>query len=578
MRNVLKTKFNNVELVDGDRTFFGDFHADKVDILAYMGYNVYANAVNLTTHPRCFMTSKRNEQNQIEWSLDEDGNVDRHGEKVTVSDVDERCERSADTWHDVQTDRIRAQLFLYTPSHELFTRILVEWHIEMSGKFTPAFHVESFQELKSTDRYTAWISLTLVQVGLGVLQFVLIIRRVVIEIRERRLYPRALACTSSENIAISCGLLLQIGFMVFYITRIAQEMDGGNLWPLIEQVLSINPYASEEAAMNFMLSQNALVDRAQSFQHHRVTGFALVFVSFLQIVDYMSVHPQLGVIPNTLSLIVAQLINWIGIFVVVFLMLVMLGHWAFGEQVDDFSSVSKTLILSGNLALGNFDFAVLASEIHETADIVLLVVWESATLASVFLVLLNFLLAIVVDGYSVVKVSSECCAANGFLIDLFKFGKVQYMYSRRGWPKRAFLLQHLMELPDQVTVEDIHRTGAFRQDGDGSDGTSECQVCGVACQDGCGAVRQDGDGSHGASECQAFFDAYREVLNELPGARKLATRRAAKDMEHRARDADLRNSVLARIDQLARQLGRDAPPSGEGGSHLIVPPGDPGLA
>ncbi|CAK0789839.1 unnamed protein product [Prorocentrum cordatum] len=575
MRNVLKTKFNNVALVDGDRTFFGDFHADKVDILAYMGYNVYANAVNLTTHPRCFMTSKRNEHNQIEWSLDDDGNIDRHGEKVTVSDVDERCERSADTWHDVQTDRVRAQVFLYTPSYELFTRILVEWHIERSGKFTPSFHVESFQELQSTDRYTAWISLTLVQVGLGVLQLILILRRVAIETRERRLYPRASTCTNSEKIAISCGFLLQIVFMVFYITRLAQEMDGGDLWPLVEKVLSINPYASEEAAMNFMSNQNALVDRAQSFQSLRVTGFVIVFVSFLQIVDYMSVHPQLGVIPNTLSLIVSQLINWIGIFVVVFLMLVMLGHWAFGEQVDDFSSVSKTLVLSGNLALGNFDFMALESELHETADIVLLVVWESAMLALVFLVLLNFLLAIVVDGYAVVKGSSECCAANGFLTDLFKFGRVQYMYNRRGWPKRALLIEHLMELPDRVTAEDIHRSGAFRQDGDGSDGMSECQV---------------------------FFDAYLEVLEKLTGAKadeerrpeaeepgggkegqlaaimqQLEAQMAARDADQRARDADLKASLLARIDRLEQHQGHHAPP-GEGVARPIVPPDEPDLS
>lgn len=553
LRNVLQTKFKNSILEDGDTTYFGDFHVDKVDILAYMGYNVYDNVVNLTAYPRCFMTSKRNEDNEIEWSLDEDGNVNRHGEKVTVSDVDDRCERSTDTWHDVQTDRVRAEVILYTPSHELFTRILVEWRIEMTGKFTPSFDVVSFQELKSTDRYDDWISLTLVQICFGVLQFVFIIRRLAIEVRERRLYPRAAACASSGKVTIMFGFLLQTGFMVFYITRLAQEMDGGHLWPLVEKILSINPYASEEAEMSFMQHKNTLVDYSQAFEIIRIIGFVMVFVSFLQIIYYMSVHPQLGVIPNTLSLIVSQLVNWICIFVAVCLILVVLGHWAFGEQLEEFSSLSKALVLAGNIALGNFDFMGLAPGLHETEDVALLIVWESAILALVFLVLLNFLLAIVVDGYSVVKGSSESCAANGFLTDLLSFVKVQCTYKRRGWPSRALILEHFMGLPDKFTAEDIHRSGAFGQDG--------------------------------MPECEAFLDAYCAILETLPGAKSDEERHSVaeelgssneeqlvriiqqleaqrtRDEEQRARVEDLKASLLAKVDQLERALGHHAPPA-----------------
>mmetsp|Transcript_16741 Transcript_16741/g.29309 ORF Transcript_16741/g.29309 Transcript_16741/m.29309 type:complete len:752 (-) Transcript_16741:65-2320(-) len=453
LRSSLSTHFHNVKVERDGTTYFGDFFVDKIDILAYLGYKVYEDDVNITTHPNCFTVDKHDEEGQPRVA-------------VTLNDVADRCEHTAVRWHDALTDTIRAQLFMYTPGKEVFTRVLVEWEMTEAGLFNPKIEVESFLDIRNTQQYELWYAMTIFQLLLCSIHCFWIVIRARAELEEQRKYPSLSKFTKTEKAQVALGICLQAAFIAFLIWRLVIATTGRNINDLVAEALSINPYLDEGSAREAMTRQLLLIDFAKSYRSVRFFAFALVVLSFGQLLVYMTVHPSLGLIVETVWVALEDLFNFLCVFGVLYVILCAVGHWAFGHSVEQFSTFAQTVKIGWSYSLGAFDFMAEAERLPNATDKLLLCVWELVFLTVVFLLLLNFFLAIIVDSYAVVKDELRQLSAHSAVVDIFRFMHSHIHFRCRGWPQRPAILECLSRLPEKAAFrpEDLCQDGLFTLD------------------------------------------------------------------------------------------------------------------
>jgi len=101
-------------------------------------------------------------------------------------------------------------------------------------------------------------------------------------------------------------------------------------------------------------------------------------------------------------------------FLLIFLMMGVMAYWMFGTKVPDFDSPNKALYMQFRMVAGDFDFLA-----NEDDPGLLFMIYAITFVVLVFMILLNFFLAIVVDGFVTVKnFVKEDESDNNFGIDL----------------------------------------------------------------------------------------------------------------------------------------------------------------
>jgi len=446
----MREQYMNVEVKIGGVSYFGDFYVEKLDILAYMGYNVFH--VNATTNPHCFFSPRRD---PVTWEVLE--------RAVSLQDADERCERTYHRWIDGRTKRIRSQAFFYTPVVEVFTEVCVEFEILETGKLQPNFRIVSFQALRQTDRYKLWWYLTVAEIAFSLLQLLLIAVRIIHRRSETKKHPNLaeMRVTWREVMRNVFSIGLQTWYLGFCAYRLVSEHWGPDVWALFEGIMSRNPYAGPQAAEETMVLVDQILGYIAAGGVVKVWGFLLLCASFLQVIIFMSIHPRVGLLANTLLQILNDLVHFAVIFGILYTMLCAMGTWAFGSDIEQFSTLRSSLWVGFFWALGAFDSGQ-EEELPSESLVVLFHLWTVIFLVVIFVFLLNFLLAIVVDGYAAAKELTVSSIESNFLHDVLLLAWSQAHYHGLQWPRRAALLNYLQGLPeDQANVTCADLEGVF---------------------------------------------------------------------------------------------------------------------
>jgi hypothetical protein len=113
-------------------------------------------------------------------------------------------------------------------------------------------------------------------------------------------------------------------------------------------------------------------------------------------------QPKLAVVTNTVLKSIPDLLHFIIVLTLVFLAYSVAGMFLFGHRMLEFSEVSFALQTCFLIMLGDFDYGALAEEHLITAAI-----WFLSYMVLVSLIMLNMLLAIIMDIYSEVKADAE---------------------------------------------------------------------------------------------------------------------------------------------------------------------------
>jgi hypothetical protein len=127
-----------------------------------------------------------------------------------------------------------------------------------------------------------------------------------------------------------------------------------------------------------------------------MAGYPIVIV--FRLFNTFDAQARLAVVTKTLNKSSMDLFHFLIVFSTIFLIYVISAVSLFGHTVDDLATISRSITTTGLAVLGDFDWDVIKEQGRIEAG-----VWFWTFMGLVSLVLMNMLIAIVMDAYSEVK-------------------------------------------------------------------------------------------------------------------------------------------------------------------------------
>eukprot|EP00854_Cymbomonas_tetramitiformis_P014424 gene14424-17054_t len=130
----------------------------------------------------------------------------------------------------------------------------------------------------------------------------------------------------------------------------------------------------------------------------------LLIVRILEVCDF---QPRMGILTRTLAVAASDLYHFFVLLLLIFMGYSITGHIVFGATLESFSDIWKSamtlfdIMVFGDNGISE-DFLIIAESQGSTMRIVVIVYYVTYALL-VVLILLNFLLAIIMDSFTVVK-------------------------------------------------------------------------------------------------------------------------------------------------------------------------------
>jgi hypothetical protein len=160
-------------------------------------------------------------------------------------------------------------------------------------------------------------------------------------------------------------------------------------------------------------------------------------------------QPRLAVVTHTLIETSVDLFHFLIVFVPTFIAFAIAGNEMFGRRVSQFSTIEGAICVCFKIAMeSEFDWKTYSEE-----DFVTAMTWVWLYVLLVVLLMLNMVLAIIMDVYSVIRLSagnSETVWANiGFL--------GYRIWMAKKWVKDAVLLERVTNMPRTVSQDELVR-------------------------------------------------------------------------------------------------------------------------
>jgi hypothetical protein len=216
-------------------------------------------------------------------------------------------------------------------------------------------------------------------------------------------------------------------------------------------------YPVEMKRENFLRNMQDLLELIQWNGMVNALCNIILLISLFRVILCTSCHPRLALLTGTITEALDNLWHTLILLFMIMVGFAAIATWRFGNTRSDFSSLMRALELEFHMMVGE-----LPDEWTETTE---LKVYVLLYMVVVFLLVLNFLLAIIVEGYmSVVDTINACEVEQEFFTDIF--GTLYSMIKGRlsGWPRRKKLGLFLEHWKGKSTVGyvDLFETGMFR--------------------------------------------------------------------------------------------------------------------
>lgn len=163
----------------------------------------------------------------------------------------------------------------------------------------------------------------------------------------------------------------------------------------------------------------------------RVVAIIAVLLMGGMVLIAFHAHPSLSVLTRTIARALQKFGSVFVVFVVVFVTFSASGTVLFGDRAESFSSFGKSLETCINMLFGSFDYAAI-QDMHIPAP--MLFYWAYMIIVS--LVLLNMMLAIVLDAYTSVGGKEDDTLSPPTMsrvLSVFWFGIVESLSGWRTW-------------------------------------------------------------------------------------------------------------------------------------------------
>jgi hypothetical protein len=213
------------------------------------------------------------------------------------------------------------------------------------------------------------------------------------------------------------------------------------------QVVSFNEKIDE------FFSGLELVDQTISSKEWlQSSAMVVLIVLMTRLIFATSVHPRIGLLPSSLGHSFDDLIHFFMIFLLLFLLFAILAAWILGDSRPGFVNLTTACATQFNMMIGELP--------EGWSEDLNLLVYVVANFLVFFFFLLNFLLAIIVEGYMRTrKLIEDITYERFFFIDLWLSFYHPLLGSRLGWPSPPRVLVEMEQLLEKgktsLTVADI---------------------------------------------------------------------------------------------------------------------------
>jgi hypothetical protein len=390
--------------------------------------------------------------------------VHRDGQMIPVS-----------RWVDQASSYVALVAVFAIPAQSIGTVMIMEWtrinrqgkELDGSGRFEGAYQLYSYRSIPERQiRYFNTIfGLT---IALVILQLCAFVARVANALRMRAALFSSVECESHQTVRETVPIMrwedgldmFILSGMVAWVVAVYRNKqpasEGGlsALDQLMSDLLSI-PWLDRKQSLSVKFDQlfNG-VEEMMSWLFYeeslRWIAFLGLFAMLFRAVVYMQCHPRIASLYLTLKNALDDLFHFLIVFMVLILVFAYAAHFMLGTRFAAFETFYLSFYTQFRMLTGDWPF-------EEEAPRAEYMLYMTLYLVVVFIALLNFLLAVVVNAFTEVQAEMDKCK-----IELNLLPDVWYSFSyywhrvRSGWPDRLDIVLVLATIDvDQDDLPDI---------------------------------------------------------------------------------------------------------------------------
>jgi len=165
----------------------------------------------------------------------------------------------------------------------------------------------------------------------------------------------------------------------------------------VEQIVPVAVFEKKLGRVHEAMNEVATLHYAL-----RVSIFFYSIILMLKFFKAFRANPRLNIVIMTITESAVDMVHFLIVFLTIFFVFSLMAYVSFGNMIKEFSDIYRSVMMCWRVLMGEFDVGGM-----EAVDLPLAWMWMIAFQWIVLLVLLNMLLAIIMDTYSGVKGMKE---------------------------------------------------------------------------------------------------------------------------------------------------------------------------
>jgi len=346
-------------------------------------------------------------------------------------------------WIDVQTEVVVIGTLVYTENIEMFTSLEVDFSFDTAGNVDGSVVMISYRDIVNDSKATFIACLVINVLGATVI----VILSVVHLVRHPQECNRGYV--AYELFTRGALMIYPLILIISWAAQVPMSAEFSHLLHSFLDSEGSSPEELDKAYDSYFEVLSHIYSETSWLKRHKAVGFFVLYAQFLQFIFYMNAHPKMAVLTSTVAKCLNNLLHFALLFIVIFLMLAFMAHWMLGEYITEFGQFDTAMYSQMRMFFGEFIKAPEADDLHGMA---LATYWVYAWtfMLVIWLLLLNFLLAIIVDAFVEVKDSfKNKTYMSDVFSDLFGVTYTSLVGVKRRWPANKRLVEFFQFVVDR---------------------------------------------------------------------------------------------------------------------------------
>ncbi|KDO24918.1 hypothetical protein SPRG_09562 [Saprolegnia parasitica CBS 223.65] len=302
------------------------------------------------------------------------------------------------------TREFHVKITTYNGELDMFSYLHFQIHVEEGGAYTPTYSVQSVP----TNPYSTSIINMILDIIVGIFVLAVLGRRL-LTIKRQIFRQVAWHCDARTTFIEWCSILC-VGLYYAAWIQICQKFFASHFEDELAKLTTFYddlyklPLAEQRIQMG-KSNQPDVSDFIDTFGPSIQFLYVISIVTCLQLVVHVlaafQFHPTMNILTNTIVASLKRLGAFLFIFLLVVMALATSGCLLFGPQLDEFSSLHKSMVTCINMLFGGYSYDM----IKDYNDLAILWYWASQSIIT--LVLINIMLAVIIAAHEDVVTTNE---------------------------------------------------------------------------------------------------------------------------------------------------------------------------